>query len=261
MAGAAPRGTLHEPLRVLGVSGSPRPGATNVLVQAALMGARDLLGATTEFVALGGRRIDPCNGCDACNAAAGCLIDDDMQPLYDKLLAADAIILGSPVYYGGPSALCKAFMERVQGLGIEDKPLRLKVGGAIASGGSRHGGQESTLASIHLWFHIIEMIPLGMTAPATQWGMAGLAGHDLTAIHRDRIDLTITGRSVSATEAAWMYGQKVATVAEIVRAGRAASGLDVPHRPYGFELPAEFPAELHALGGQPPLPDGDNSAG
>jgi multimeric flavodoxin WrbA len=236
-------------LRILGVSGSPREAATSILVQAALLGAASVDDADTEYVSLAGKRIEPCNGCAPCNAAGHCLIDDDMQPMYARLLAADVVIVGSPVYYGAPSALCKAFMERVQGLGIKEKKLRMKIGGAIATGGSRNGGQESTLASIHLWFHILEMIPIGITAPVTQWGATGNAGYEVEAIHDDVVPLKLAGTTVKSTQIAWMYGRKLATVARIVAAGRAATGLDLPDSPYGFAMPESFPAELDALTG------------
>jgi multimeric flavodoxin WrbA len=235
-------------VHVLGVSGSPRRAATDILVRAALLGAAAAGDVTTEYVSLAGKRVEPCNGCAPCNAAEGCLIDDDMQPLYARLLAADAIIVGSPVYYGAPTALCKAFMERVQGLGIREKRLRLKVGGAIAVGGSRSGGQESTLAALHLWFHILDMIPVGITSPVSQWGVSGTAGYGPRDIHDDIVSLPLTGGTIATTDVAWMYGRKVATVARIVRAGVDASGLDLPDAPYGYGVPASFPAELYELG-------------
>lgn len=137
-------------IRVLGVSGSPRLGATHRLVNAALLGARQVTGTTTSYVSLAGRRINPCNGCGPCMRQGSCVIDDDMQELYGELLAADAVILGTPVYYGAPTALCKAFMERVQGFGSGEKKLRLKVGGGIATGQGRNGGQETALQAIAL---------------------------------------------------------------------------------------------------------------
>src|SRR5688572_21140024 len=152
-------------ISILGVCGSPRRAATHVLVKAALLGAEDVTGTQTEYVSLAGKTITACDRCDDCLAAGQCLINDDMQPLYDKLLRADAIIVGTPVYFGGPSALCKAFLERVEGLGTREKRLRLKVGGGIATGGSRNGGQETTLSAINLWCHINDMLPVGMTAP------------------------------------------------------------------------------------------------
>jgi multimeric flavodoxin WrbA len=170
-----------------------------------------------------------------------------MQPLYESLLRSDAIIVATPVYFGMPSALCKAFLERVEGFGIREKKLRLKVGGALASGGSRNGGQETAMLAINLWFHINDMLPVGITAPVAGWGAAGNSGHSPGGIAEDRFRLTNTGNETSSLEVAWMYGRKIATVAMMVKAGRAAlDGLDLPDGPYGWTMPS-FPSELNAL--------------
>jgi len=234
-------------LKVLGVSASPRRGNTSILVQAALLGAASLPEVETDYVSLAGRSITACDGCGACRQAGRCVVDDDMQPLYGRLLWADAIVLGTPVYYGAPSALAKAFMERVQGLGVAEKRLRLKVGGAIATGASRNGGQETALLAINLWFHICDMLPVGITAPVSQWGATGFTGSDPTDAHRDATELKLAPHTASATQMAWMYGRKLATVARIVRAGVAATGLDLPDAPYGFSLPQPFPAALDQI--------------
>jgi multimeric flavodoxin WrbA len=232
------------PVRVLGVSASPRRGNTSILVQAAVLGAGSLPGVETDYVSLAGRSIAACNGCGPCRQAGRCVVDDDMQPLYERLLWADAIVLGTPVYYGAPSGLAKSFMERVQGLGVGSKRLRLKVGGAIATGASRNGGQETALLSINLWYHICDMLPVGITAPVSQWGATGFTGAEPTDAHRDATELKLAPHTVRATQMAWMYGRKLATVARIVRAGVAATGLDLPDAPYGYSLPQPFPAEL-----------------
>lgn len=232
---------------VLGVSGSPRDAATAALVQAALLGAEAVEDVTTEYVSLAGKTITPCDGCEPCRALSRCVIDDDMQPLYPKMLEADAILVGSPVYFGTVSALCKAFLERVEGFGVEDKKLRLKVGGAIATGGSRNGGQENVMATVNLWCHINDMIPVGTTAPLSQWGATGNTGFSTDDIDRDVVRLRVTGEEMSALEMAWMYGRKLAVVAGIIQAGIAASGRDLPDRPYGHGGRPEFPEELYAL--------------
>jgi multimeric flavodoxin WrbA len=232
---------------VLGVSGSPRDAATAALVQAALLGAASVDGATTEYVTLAGKAIAPCDGCEPCRELSRCVIDDDMQPLYPKLLQADAILVGSPVYFGTVSALCKAFLERVEGFGVKDKKLRLKVGGAIATAGSRNGGQENVMATINLWCHINDMIPVGTTAPLSQWGATGNTGFASDDIDRDIVRLRSTGEEMSSLEMAWMYGRKLAVVAGIVQAGIAASGRDLPDLPYGRGPRPEFPDELYAL--------------
>lgn len=126
-----------RPVTVLGVNGSPRAGgATSRLIRAALLGPAEVPGVRTRSVSLATMRIAGCDRCAACTDAGRCLIDDDMAQLYPLLLQADAIILGSPVYWGSPSALCKAFMERVAGFGLREKRLRLKVGR------SDRGGRE-----------------------------------------------------------------------------------------------------------------------
>jgi multimeric flavodoxin WrbA len=245
---AEPRGQV-----VLGVSGSPRVGgATSRLVRAALLGAEAVPGTRAVFVSLATRRIAGCDRCAECIGAGRCLIDDDMEPLYQLLLEADAIVLGSPVYWGGPSALCKAFMERVAGFGLQEKKLRLKVGGAIAAGGSRNGGQETTQIAIHAWFHSNDMLPIGITAPVTQWGPTSSGGLGLDDVEDDVFELKMSHRTIRAKEIAWMYGRKVAIVTRIVRTGLDVSGLDLPDTPYGYELPASFPPELGAIGEEEP---------
>ncbi len=78
-------------IHVLGVSGSPREvGATTRLVRAALLGAEAVPDVTTEFVALAGREIHGCTGCGQCAKLGRCVIDDDMQPLYERLVALDS---------------------------------------------------------------------------------------------------------------------------------------------------------------------------
>jgi multimeric flavodoxin WrbA len=226
-------------------------GATSRLVRSALLGAEDVARTRTVYVSLATLRVAGCDRCAECIAAGGCLIDDDMTRLYPLLLEADAVILGSPVYWGSPSALCKAFMERVAGFGLREKKLRLKVGGAIAAGGNRNGGQETTQIAINAWFHTNDMLPVGITAPVTQWGPTSSGGLGLDDVEHDVFELKMSGRTIAAKEIAWMYGRKIATVTRIVRSGLVASGLDLPDTPYGFELPA-FPPGLSAIGADEP---------
>jgi multimeric flavodoxin WrbA len=63
--------------------------------------------------------INPCNACDACRKenSKGCVVNDDMQMLYPKLKAADAIVIASPVYWFSVSAQTKLFIDRFYGLG------------------------------------------------------------------------------------------------------------------------------------------------
>lgn len=97
---------------VLGVVGSPRKGGnTDVLIDEALRGAASA-GATVEKVMLIDYDVNPCRACDGCRKTGICQQHDDMPALLDKLFAADAWILGTPVYWWGPSAQLKAFIDR-----------------------------------------------------------------------------------------------------------------------------------------------------
>ena len=99
-------------MRVLGVVGSPRVnGNTHLLVRAALAGATSA-GGRAQTVLLGKRTIRECDGCHACWKGRPCSKDDDMIALYRQIAAAEALIFGTPVYWYGPTALMKAFVDR-----------------------------------------------------------------------------------------------------------------------------------------------------
>lgn len=99
-------------MKVIGFVGSPRvEGNTDTLITELLRGAADA-GAETSKVMLNRLSISPCQACEACRKTKVCRQDDDMQALYGTLLQADAIVLGTPIYYWGPSAQLKTFVDR-----------------------------------------------------------------------------------------------------------------------------------------------------
>jgi len=102
--------------KVLGISGSPkRDGNTELLLKEFLRGAR-ASGHETELIILNKFKISPCTSCCSCQKNGQCIIDDDMQSMYNKLLEADYIVLASPIYFGGVSAQLKSFIDRCQTL-------------------------------------------------------------------------------------------------------------------------------------------------
>ena len=99
-------------MKILGFMGSPRIGGnTDVLLDRALAGAREA-GAEVEKIILAQLEISPCDGCDGCEADGECTQADDMVPLYDKIRQADGIILATPIYWWGPTAQMKTFLDR-----------------------------------------------------------------------------------------------------------------------------------------------------
>ena len=98
--------------KVLGVCGSPRRnGNTDILVSRILEGAKDA-GVETESVFLKRLKIKECNGCHTCWKGKRCSKKDDMNDLYPKIEESDAIVFGTPVYWYGPTALMKGFLDR-----------------------------------------------------------------------------------------------------------------------------------------------------
>ena len=89
---------MSKGLKVLGLFGSPRKGGnTDLLLDEALNGAA-AEGATVEGIHLSDCRITPCVGCLGCFRDGACVIADEMQQLYPRLLEADIIILASPIF-------------------------------------------------------------------------------------------------------------------------------------------------------------------
>jgi multimeric flavodoxin WrbA len=108
-----------KPKKVVVVLGSPRKkGNSAILASRVAAGAR-AAGAEVESFYLHGMKIAACTACDVCrdDTATDCVIQDDMQLLYPKLRAADAVVIASPVYWFAVSAQTKLFMDRCYALG------------------------------------------------------------------------------------------------------------------------------------------------
>ncbi|HIE23274.1 MAG TPA: flavodoxin family protein, partial [Candidatus Korarchaeota archaeon] len=107
--------------RVLGISGSPREdGNTDIAVKMALDLIKGKADVSTEFVRVADFNIKHCQGCRQCMVLGHCAITDDDYPLLrDKLLSADVIIVGAPVYWSGPPGVMKDFIDRTHGFYLD----------------------------------------------------------------------------------------------------------------------------------------------
>jgi multimeric flavodoxin WrbA len=101
---------------VIGIVGSPRPGGnTDALVDEILRGAREAGAATQKFV-LEEMDVRPCRACNRCAKNKRCVQNDDMPTLLDAMKDSQVWVLGTPVYWWGPTAQFKAFMDRWYGV-------------------------------------------------------------------------------------------------------------------------------------------------
>jgi multimeric flavodoxin WrbA len=101
---------------VLGIVGSPRKGGnTEILVDEVLAGAVEA-GAETAKATLRDLKIAPCKACNVCQKTGKCVQDDDMKHVLKLMIKSDVWILGTPVYWWGPTAQFKAFLDRWYGI-------------------------------------------------------------------------------------------------------------------------------------------------
>ena len=107
---------MAEVVKILGLFGSPRRGGnTELLLEEALKGA-EKEGAKVERLYLSDFTITPCKECHGCDDTGNCIIFDDMEKIYPKLLEADVVILASPIFFYGVTAWAKALIDRSQAL-------------------------------------------------------------------------------------------------------------------------------------------------
>ncbi|MHA1785517.1 MAG: flavodoxin family protein [Candidatus Helarchaeota archaeon] len=150
-------------MTVLGISGSPRTAATDYIVKYALEQVRKKGDFETVYFSVSKKKINFCIHCDYCvKKKEGCIHDDDMNELYPLMEKAQGWIIGTPIYQGTVTAQVKAILDRCRALVAKNPSVfESKVGAGIAIGGDRMGGQEIALQTLHNFFLISEMIPVG----------------------------------------------------------------------------------------------------
>ena len=149
-------------MKILGICGSPREGASEFLLKRALEELESEDSFETIFISVRDKDISPCTHCNDCVETKGkCSIRDDMDEIYDALREADGIILASPVHFGSISAQLKAVIDRCQAMIMEDLDIfKNKVGISIVVGGDRSGGQELAIQQINTFYLLNKIIPL-----------------------------------------------------------------------------------------------------
>jgi len=100
-------------MKIVGFIASPRKeGNTAWIINKILESAKEQ-GVETSVLYSGDLDINPCKGCLCCTQGDKCVINDDMQKLYNALEQAEVLVLGSPVYMGQMSAQAKIFTDRL----------------------------------------------------------------------------------------------------------------------------------------------------
>ena len=96
-----------------------------MLTQELLEGVRQA-GGSPEIIRLCDLKISPCISCGGCDKTGRCVVEDDMIPLYEKIISIDKIIVSSPIFFYGVTAQTKAFIDRTQALWNRKRLLQKK---------------------------------------------------------------------------------------------------------------------------------------
>ena len=202
-------------MKVLGLCCSPRKdGNTEAFLNEALRGAMQE-GADAELYTISGKHFELCDGCRTCAKTGVCHLKDDMPSLLEKVIEADAIIFGTPIYHYAMPAQMKLIMERMRPIrGITpnktDNKLSNKVAGIIAVAGSLGLIQ----AVKDLYFFII-----------TNYMLPG----DFVAVYA--LDKTDYEKRINGKKAAFTLGRQMARLAAMK-----------------FVYPADLKKDEHAYG-------------
>ena len=156
-------------MKVIAINGSPRKeGNTAILLNTALREI-EAEGIDTEFVQLGGRKLQGCMACYKCKEKMDkrCSIKNDViNDIIEKLLAADGMLIGSPTYFCNVSTEIKALIDRTGVVARgNDCMFKRKVGAAVVA--VRRAGSTQVFDAINQYFTINQMIIPG----SNYWNM------------------------------------------------------------------------------------------
>ncbi len=168
-------------MKVVGFSGSPRENGNTVFLVETALKQLGKHGIETELIRLGDKKLEQCTGCYACVKQKQCSIEDDFLQLFQKILAADGIILGSPAYHSSITPKLKALLDRAGFLGrwvtneMKAENSTYQWQGTAFSGKvvapitvARRAGQNFAFAQLLLWATVNDFIVVG----SNYWNVA-----------------------------------------------------------------------------------------
>ena len=142
-------------MKVLLINGSPRGNGNTFLALSEVAKTLNGEGIETEIISIGKKAVQGCIACGMCGRTGKCTFNDD---LYYKVMRAvkdgiDGLVVGSPVYYGGPNGSLCALLDRVfYSLGPD---LQYKPGASVVV--CRRGGATAAFDRLNKYFTMMNM--------------------------------------------------------------------------------------------------------
>ncbi|NQT03759.1 MAG: flavodoxin family protein [Planctomycetes bacterium] len=179
-------------MKIIGINCSPRKGQTTqksleVCLKAVHNESGDI---ETDIIEIADLDVRGCLGCGYCKKQLKCKQEDDFNSLIPVLSDEEVagIIIATPVYLGTMTSQCKAFLDRTIVLARNGSLLRNKVGGVLAVGGVRNGGQELTIQVVQAAMFCHDMVCVGGGTKAAHFG-AALVSNEQKGIECDEIGI------------------------------------------------------------------------
>lgn len=166
-------------MKVVGISGSSRKDGNTAIIIKTIFEELSKAGIETELIQLADIDIQPCRACFACKGKRNCVFKNDgFNEVFNSMVEADGIILGSPVYSADVSSKMKAFLDR-GGVVVATNPglLKHKVGAAVAA--VRRAGGMTAVDTMNHFMLNKEMIVVG----STYWNM--VYGREISDVMND----------------------------------------------------------------------------
>ncbi|MBP8640373.1 MAG: flavodoxin family protein [Oscillospiraceae bacterium] len=137
-------------MKILVLNGSPRlNGNTSYALKTIADGIAENTQHELEFVNVTRLKIGGCVACEGCRHNGGnCVMKDDSKDVIDKVLAADVLIFGSPVYYFGISSQLKAVLDKFHSRSSDFKQQNKKLG-FVTIGADEINDRQYELISDH----------------------------------------------------------------------------------------------------------------
>lgn len=141
-------------MKVLLINGSPRAKGNTFLALTEVARTLEAEGVEAEIVHIGTRPVQGCVACGKCAETGRCIFPDELyKTLREKVETADGLIVGSPVYYGGPAGSLCAILDRL--FYSSGRFLAYKPAAAVAV--CRRGGASATFDRLNKYFTIMNM--------------------------------------------------------------------------------------------------------
>jgi len=179
----------RQKLKVVAFNGSPRKGGNTSLAIHTVFKELKKEGIETEEIWLYDHEINGCNACYVCMETKDCKCaqDDDFNVLFSKMLVADGVIIGSPVYVAGVTGPTKCFIDRAGFVNrYNDLPAKRKIGAGVVV--FTRAGALPTLDQINNFILGTEMIVTG----SSYWCLA--RGSKRGAIQEDEMGMNTLRR-------------------------------------------------------------------